>query len=59
VFKTEGPGGGRRREQESCSKKLKIPARTSLPRKLFLFSNKAMKDEGDQNFPTQKKKKPT
>lgn len=52
MFKTEGPAGRRRREQESCpKKKIKIPGCTSLPRKLFLFSNKAMKDERDKYFP--------
>lgn len=51
VFKTEGPGGGGEENKRAAQKKLKIPARTSLPRKLFLFSNKAMKDEGGQHFP--------
>lgn len=55
MFKTEGPGGRKRREQESCPKKIKIPACTSLPRKLFLFSNKVVKDERDKYFPTGEK----
>lgn len=40
----------------SCpKKKIKIPACTSLPRKLFLFSNKAVKDERDKYFPLREK----
>lgn len=49
-LRQKGRGEEEKRTRE-LPKKIKIPACTSLPRKLFLFSNKAMKDERDKPFP--------
>lgn len=50
-LRQKGQGGGREENKRAAQKKIKIPGCTSLPRKPFLFSNKAMKDERDKYFP--------
>lgn len=47
--------GKEEKRTRELPRKIKTPACTSLPRKLFLFSNKAVKDEGDQPFPVREK----